>query len=72
MLDKIDHAIEILGKAKTDKRTFVMVVGCAVSFGVAVGAIAIYERLIKELDDTHGKSFFERERRSYFDEDHMY
>ena len=69
MLDNIDHAIEILNKAKKDKRTFTLVVGCVVSFGVAVGAIAVYERLIRELDVSDGQSYFKPGRPSYFEDE---
>lgn len=69
MLDKIDHAIEILAKAKKDKRTFTLVVGCVVSFGVAVGAIAVYERLLRELDVSNGESYFKHDRTSYYRDD---
>lgn len=69
MLNRIDHAIDILGKAKKDKRTLSLVVGCVVSFGVAVGAIAVYERLVKELDAGGGRSYFRDERSTYFNDD---
>lgn len=70
MLNRIDHAIEILGKAKKNKHTLALVVGCVISFGVAVGAIAVYERLVKELDAGNGQSYFRNERSAYFtDED---
>lgn len=69
MLNRIDHAIDILGKAKKDKRTLTLVIGCVVSFGVAVGAIAVYERLVKELDAGGGQSYFRNERSTYFNND---
>lgn len=61
MSDKIDHVIEILTKAKRDRRTLVIVAGCVISFGVAVGSIAVYERLIRELDISHDKAFFKKD-----------
>lgn len=72
MLNRIDHAIEILGKAKKDKRTLTMVIGCVVSFGVAVGAIAVYEHLVKELDAGSGQSYFRDERSMYHNDEYDY
>ncbi len=72
MLDKIDQAVRILANAKKDKKTLITVVGCVISFGVAVGAIAVYERLIKELDDHHGRPFFEQEQTPEYYDDELY
>lgn len=72
MLNKIDHALEILAKSKRDKKTMSMVIGCVISFGVAVGAIAIYERLMDELDESSERSYFRRERPVYYEEDDEY
>lgn len=53
MLNKIDYAVEMLFRAKNDKKTLMLSVGCVLAFGVAVGAITVYERLIRELEQTH-------------------
>lgn len=53
MLNKIDYAVEMLFRAKNDKKTKVLSVGCVVAFGVAVAAVTIYERILKELEQTH-------------------
>ena len=58
MSDRLEHAIDILSKARNDKRTLIIVSGCIVSFGVAIGAIAVYERLIKELHAGDERSYF--------------
>lgn len=62
MQGRLEHAIDILSKAKKDKRTLIIVSGCIVSFGVAIGAIAVYERLIKELHSGEERSYFERDK----------
>lgn len=72
MLNKIDHALEILAKAKRDKKTMTMVIGCVISFGVAVGAIAVYEHLIRELDASNGQSYFRREGHMYHEDEDEY
>ena len=51
MLGRIEYVIEMLFKAKKDKRTYVLSIGCLVAFGVAVGAVAVYESMLRELDD---------------------
>ena len=61
MQDRLEHAIDILSRAKKDKRTLIIVSGCVVSFGVAIGAIAVYERLIKELHSGEDRSYFKSE-----------
>ena len=60
MSSRIQHAIDILDKAKKDKRTFVIAAGCVVSFGVAIGSIALYERLIKEIGVDEEQSYFRK------------
>lgn len=60
MSSRIQHAIDILDKAKKDKRTFVIAAGCVVSFGVAIGSIALYERLIKEIGVDGEQSYFRK------------
>ena len=68
MINKIDHAIDILSKAKNDKKTMILVVGCVVSFGVAVGAVTVYERLVKELGVGNGHSYFNQGRSRYYED----
>lgn len=53
MLNKIDYAVELLFRAKNDKKTKVLSIGCVVAFGVAVAAVTVYERMLKELEQTH-------------------
>ena len=53
MLNKIDYAVEMLFRAKNDKKTRVLSIGCVVSFGVAVAAVTVYERMLRELEETH-------------------
>ena len=53
MLNKIDYAVEMLFRAKNDKKTRVLSIGCVVAFGVAVAAVTVYERMLRELEQTH-------------------
>lgn len=53
MLNKIDYAVEMLFRAKNDKKTRVLSISCVVSFGVAVAAVTVYERMLRELETTH-------------------
>lgn len=69
MLGRIEYVIEMLFKAKKDKRTYILSVGCLVAFGVAVGAVAVYESMLRELDD-QGIRPYNRTNRSYRDEDY--
>lgn len=61
MSSRLDHVVDILSNAKRDKRTLIIVSGCVISFGVAIGAIAVYERLIKELGANSERSYFKNE-----------
>lgn len=65
MLSRVDHVIDIIDKAKRDKRTLIAVAGCVISFGVAIGAIAVYEHLMKELDAEDGRSYFRNNEREW-------
>lgn len=60
MTSRIEHAIDILENAKKDKRTFIIAAGCVISFGVAIGSIALYERLIKEIGVDDEQSYFRK------------
>lgn len=51
-MDRMEKSVKLLLKAKDDKKPFILAVGCLLSFGVAVGAIAIYEHTSKELTDS--------------------
>lgn len=53
MLNKIDYAVELLFRAKNDKKTRILSIGCVVAFGVAVASVTVYERMLKELERTH-------------------
>lgn len=53
MLNKIDYAVEMLFRAKNDKKTRTLSIGCVVAFGVAVAAVTVYERMLRELELTH-------------------
>ncbi len=52
MLNKIDYAVELLFRAKNDKKTRILSIGCVVAFGVAVASVTVYERMLKELERT--------------------
>ena len=41
-------------RAKKDKKTFTLAVVGIVAFGVAVGAVAVYEKIIGELESNSG------------------
>ena len=60
MASRIEHAIDILERAKKDKRTLVIAAGCVISFGVAIGSMALYERLIKEISVDDELSYFKK------------
>ena len=53
MLNKIDYAVELLFRAKNDKKTRILSIGCVVAFGMAVASVTVYERMLKELEGTH-------------------
>lgn len=53
MLNKIDYAVEMLFRAKNDKKTRTLSIGCVLAFGVAVAAVTVYERMLRELEMTH-------------------
>lgn len=72
MLDRIDNVIEMLFKAKKDKQTLVLIIGCLTSFGIAVGAVAVYETMLKELQARNGTAYRHASRpylREEYDED---
>ncbi len=69
MLDRIDNVIEMLFKAKQDKKTMILLISCLTSFGVAVGAVAVYESILKELQERNGTSFRHASRPYYTEDD---
>lgn len=67
MLDKIDNVVEMIFRAKGDKKTLVLAVSGLIAFGVSVGAVAVYEKILHELelDNTNKRPY----RPSYLETD---
>lgn len=68
--DRVDQAIELIIKARKDKKTFALAVGSLVALSLAVGAISIYERMMAELEDSDSNEIpvFNNEDDLYLDE----
>lgn len=50
MFDRIDQVVELLLKAKKDKKTTILAIGGLLAFGISVGAVAVYEKILRELE----------------------
>lgn len=58
MLERIDKAVDLIARARKDKRTMVLSIGSIVTFCIAVGAIITYDHLLKELDEHENNRHF--------------